>query len=244
MPGHAEVERDLLQRVPSIVLHAHDIVVLVEAVTVVDEYGHDRNSEHQRQKHRHHDFDERESGLRFHVEVLHCAPLRNLDRCRWESRRPAELVLRTVVAAGGAAGIRDVRRNRRRATPDDRYRVDAGTTRARAGHTERRQNEPAGADPAVRLEVAIEDLLPEPEIVHGFLHRIAVVAVAAVRHGFRAAAPPPSPVPRRRYRWRRRWYACPRAGHWQPARRSCAAPPRNLPAWKPSADRQSRAGRC
>jgi hypothetical protein len=45
MPGHGQIERNLLQRKSGIVLHAHDVVVLVEAVAVVDEHGHDGDAE-------------------------------------------------------------------------------------------------------------------------------------------------------------------------------------------------------
>ena len=58
MAGHADVGRKLSKRMPGVVLHARDILILLEAVRVVDKYGYDRDAEGERQRHGDHQFDD------------------------------------------------------------------------------------------------------------------------------------------------------------------------------------------
>ena len=55
---HADLETKFAQRVARVILHSRDVVILIEAVTVIDKYRHDGNAQCQRQQHRDHQFDD------------------------------------------------------------------------------------------------------------------------------------------------------------------------------------------
>ena len=65
IPGHADIESDFAQGMAGIVLHAQDILILLEAVAVVDEDRDDADPQGNRQQQSDHQFDKREAVLLF-----------------------------------------------------------------------------------------------------------------------------------------------------------------------------------